>query len=305
MGCDLWRRLEVAPEAPATLAAWRGIAGDAFEVVSTWLRPSGALASHVPSPIKKDRPWRVVTYRDGSLAAVRDADGAVAQRVAVAPEDVVEYEIDWGVVRAALAKALDLRPIQDGGMLGRLKPNGRAVLWAAAGSGAERRLHIRGRVLAIGKPCIVLTPTKHAWDAELEPWVEHQQCVLIAACDAIALEDMVATDLWTDLVASLQPARATKPRRRRRGERVAKIERIRTELVDEARARVNIVRFAYEAGANPELPVFSKSELAQRAGVQAYDISRAFRDDAGADLRAMYELMEDPNELLRWWGRRG
>jgi hypothetical protein len=184
---------------------------------------------------------------------------------------------------------------------------------------------------------LVTTPTDDGWSDKLRSWAESRKCTLVPLHEALAVDEtgaIVASDAWPEFLTafaaragvSFPSATQNKRKRRRRGELVAKIEKLRTELLLEAESRVHLVKNAYDANQLPELPPLTKLALAERVGVKDYDVSRAFGDKAGADLplaervgvkdydvsRAfgdkagadlpiLYALLEDPDGLLRWW----
>ncbi len=319
---SFWRQVEVAPGAMATLSEWEATCGDAFAAVRPFLAPAGALAETFPSTLTNAPPMRVVRYPDGALAAVCDA--GVSPRVDLDVDDVTLHHPSWRKVRVAIAHALTIRtattPITllPGILrLGAWEPQPSTafpVVLTAHSKVADLSSLIREAILECDRPMLVATPTHDGWADGLRAWAEARKCTLVPMHEVLAVNDagdIGASDLWPQYLASFaaragvsfQSATQNKRKRRRRGELVAKIEKLRTELLLEAESRVHLVKHTYDANRLPELPPLTKAALAERVGVKDYDVSRAFSDKAGADLPGLYDLLEDPDGLLRWWAR--
>lgn len=317
---SFWRQVEVAPGAAATLSEWQATCGDAFAVARRFLTPAGVLAPTIPSPLTNAPPMRVVRYRDGALAAVCDA--GVSPRIELDVEEVTLHHVSWREARIAIAHALTIRtattPITalPGVLrLGTWEPQPSMafpVVLAAHSKVADLASLIREAILGSARPMLVATPTDDGWSDKLRSWAEARKCTLVPMCEVVAVNEageITASDLWPGCLTafaaragvSLPSATQNRRKRRRRGELVAKIEKLRTELLLEAESRMRLVKHAYDANRLPELPPLTKAALAELAGVKDYDVSRAFRDKSGADLPVLYALLEDPDGLLRWW----
>jgi len=284
------------------------------------LEPAGAIAPTYPSNLVNAPDLRVVHYRDGSLGAVCDA--GVSPRVDLSADEAMLHRVSWRDARLVIAHALGIctstTPVASvPGVLriGTWEPQRSTafpVVLAAHSKVTELASLIRGAVLESDRPALVLTPTADGWTDELRGWVESRKGTLVPLHDVLEADDdgmIVASELWPQFLGSFAKragvsfpsATQNKRPRRRRGERLSKIAAIRRELVLEAESRVNIVKFAYECGDTPQLPPITRIEIALRAGCRDYDLSRAFKDDAGADLKPIFDLLCDPDGLLRWW----
>lgn len=318
---SFWRRLELAPDAAATLAEWRGACGEeSLEAVRAVLTPLGELSPFVPSPVVNAPPMRVVRHRDGTVVAV--CDEGRSPRLEIDADFAALYGVATRDLRIAVSRALGLRtsttpaaPLPGVLRVGAWEPQPSTafpVVLAAHPDERELAVLVRETVQSSDRPVLVLTPTPMAWSDELLGWIEQRGSTLVAACEVLIVEAggaWHASEAWAETLdafarrAGFTPQGGTQNKRprRRRGDRVAKIEQIRRELVEEAQSRVNLVKFACERGQPPSLPKFLKLELARRAGCEAYDVSRAFEDDAGSDLAGLFNVMENPDGLLRWW----
>ncbi len=95
-----------------------------------------------------------------------------------------------------------------------------------------------------------------------------------------------------------------KKARPRRGTRLACIEALRKELNAEAQSRAKFVLHYQRLDKPLNLPKVLKREIARRAGYSASDLSNAFRDNAGKDLKRLFRILNDQDALLRWWSDR-
>jgi hypothetical protein len=304
----------------ATLSEWEASCGDAFSAVRGLLEPAGALAETIPSALTNAPRLRVVRYRDGALAAVCDA--GVSPRVELDAGAVTLHQVAWREARIAIAHALGVRtattpitPLPGVLRLGAWEPQASTafpVILVAHSKVADLSSLVREAILASDRAVLVATPTDDGWTDKPQSWAEARKCTLVPMHEALAANEageIVGSDAWPEFLTafaaragvSFPSATQNKRKRRRRGELVAKIEKLRTELLLEAESRVHLVKNAYDANQLPELPPLTKLALAERVGVKDYDVSRAFGDKAGADLPVLYALLEDPDGLLRWW----
>lgn len=315
-----WRHLEFRPHAAETKAEWRRVLGEAFPAVAEHLTSTGRFASFVASPRLNAPDMRVVRYRDGSLAAV--CDSGDTPTLPLTADDLALMTVSAKSLRSALSAALNLRtstvpaPALPGSLrVGAWEPQPETafpVVMVAHPDERQVGTLAREAALASDRPTLILTPTGESWTDELIGWCETKRAVMGSLADLVVEDDehaWAASEKWEALQDGFarragftrQAGTQNKRPRRRRGEFLVKIEAIRRELVQEAESRVNIVKYAHEAGNDPFLPAIAKSDICRRARINDYDYSRAARDKSGADLEDLYNLMQDPNGLLRWW----
>ena len=315
-----WHHLERHPHASETRAEWQRILGQAFPAVVPHLTSTGRFASFVASPRLNAPDMRVVRYRDGTVAAVCDA--GETPTLPLRPDDLGLMTVSTKSLRSAVSGSLGLRtstvpaaPLPGVLRIGTWEPQPETafpVVMVAHPDDRQVGVLVRESVLETDKPMLLLTPTDEAWTDELRAWCEARHAMPGSLAELIELaEDDVwtATDAWDELLDGFarragftrQAGTQNKRRRRKRGDFLVKIESIGRELVLEAESRVNIVKFAIESKEEPTLPPITKAEICTRAGVKDYDFSRVAADSRGESFDRIFNLMQDPDGLLRWW----
>jgi hypothetical protein len=105
----LWPALEAAPGPTGVLRWWQSATGDEFPLLEPYLQPRGAFALSIPCP-RPRRPhlrYRVVELApDGYVGVCDETD----ERIALARDDLLVYEIDWPLLREDLARAFGFDP---------------------------------------------------------------------------------------------------------------------------------------------------------------------------------------------------
>jgi hypothetical protein len=315
-----WHHLERHPHASETRAEWQRILGQAFPAVVPHLTSTGRFASFVSSPRLNAPDLRVVQYRDGTVAAVCDA--GETPTLPLTPDDLGLMTVSMKSLRSAVSGSLGLRtstvtvePLPGVLRIGAWEPQPDTafpVILVAHPDDRQVGVLLRKSVLETDKPTLVLTPTDEAWTDEMLAWCEARRVMPGSLAELIEhAEDHAwgATDAWDELLDGFarragftrQAGTQNKRRRRKRGDFLVKIESIGRELVLEAESRVNIVKFAIESKQEPALPPITKAEICKRAGAKPHDFSRAAAAPSGESFDRIFNLMQDPDGLLRWW----
>jgi len=315
-----WHHLERQPHASETRSEWQRTLGDAFPAVVPHLTSTGRFASFVASPRLNAPDMRVVQYQDGTLAAVCDAGDT--PNVPLTADDLGLMTVSTQSLRTAISAALGLRtstvaavPFPGALRIGTWEPQPETafpVIMVAHADDREFALLLRESVLAAGKPTLVLTPTDLSWTDELLDWCENRHAMpgsLTALVETVEDHSWAATDAFDTLLDGFarragftrQAGTQNKRPRRKRGDFLAKVDAIGRELVLEAESRVNLVKFAYAEKQTPSLPPITKAEICSRADARDYDFSRAAADPSGDSFNRIFDLLHDPDGLLRWW----
>lgn len=315
-----WHHLEHQPQASETRSEWQRTLGDAFPAVVPHLTSTGRFASFIASPRLNAAEMRVVQYHDGTLAGVCDAGDT--PNVPLTADDLGLMTVSTRSLRTAISAVLGLRtstvpaaPFPGLVRIGTWEPQPETafpVIMVAHADDREVALLLRESVLTVGKPTLVLTPTDLSWTDDLLDWCEARRAMagsLNALIEAAEDHPWTVTDAWDTLLDGFarragftrQAGTQNKRPRRRRGDFLVKIESIGRELVLEAESRVNLVKFALESKHEPTLPPITKAEICKRAGVKAHDFSRAAAAPGGESFDRIFDLMQDPDGLLRWW----
>jgi hypothetical protein len=229
--------------------------------------------------------------------------------VEVAAESLRRWTLDVVAFAAAVAQAAGTQgqpePFADGRgwFLGRAtwaKRSHEVFLLRAVH--AEKVPQLRDR-LGTHPKAVVFTAT--AEDASA--WVPHAGDQRVVALDAIlSFEGELRCDIAV-LEAMLLPepvaVRVPNPRTARRAGLLAKIDRLKSELVEHIRTAK---RYAYDmeerTGEAALLPRPTKSHLAKLAGLQPHDVTRCFRDSSGRELRILWEMADDLSQVMRYGG---
>ena len=227
--------------------------------------------------------------------------------VEVPGESLRRWALDLAAFANAIARAAGVRgepePFADGRgwFLGRATWAKRSheVFLVRAVHGEELPL-LRER-LATHPKAVVFAATSDdvaAW----QPWAGEQRVVVLDSllsfegelgCDHDVLETLLVPD-----VVKLQPTRPVK-----RTGLLAKITLLKQELIAHIRAAK---QYAYDqeerTGETELLPRPTKSHLAALAGLRPHDVTRCFADDAGRELRVLWEMAADLNQIVRYGG---
>ncbi len=247
------------------------------------------------------------------MAAIDTEDSS--NKIQLNAADLVFYELDRRKLRQVLCQTLGLvcskaEITHDLMILGNWEPKPAAafpVIMVCGQSARDVNDAIRLYIADAKTPAILLTPTRDLWGADLPDRCREARCLLISLNDIITHNGttLVAGDSWPSHQAAwmgqlhLPENFQNKRPKRKRTERAVKIEAIRRELLEHIRASHRHANDLYESGQSAELlPRPSKSELALRAGVQSYDITRCFNDDP--QIRKLWEIAANLDDVLNF-----
>ena len=219
------------------------------------------------------------------------------------------WELDLPAVVSAIVRAVGLvgdpRPFADGRgwHLGRGKWAGRSrEAFLVRAVRPERLPSFRER-LRHHPHAVVLAAT--AEDAEARQ--PHGTQALVRLGDALTFDGTLRADAGRieDALSAGQPAgRAdTQTRGRKKAGLLAKVSRLRAELVEHVRSAR---RYAFEERDRTGEPRLlrrpTKSKLAELAGVRPDDVTRCFKDPAGRELLLLWEASDDLEQVIRYGG---
>ncbi len=312
-----WKFLEARPRPIAVLDEWRQCMGPAFGSVRPILQPAGRPATSYPNPDPHGLPLRVVRHRDGTVTAVCPEGSGV--RMELAETDLALFQVDFKRLRAVLSAALGLEVSratvdEQGGRVSigswQPKPSASfpAILVRSTGP------HRMGKAIVplaatADRPTLFLTPTSACWPDGLDDECRRHKCLLVSLDDATDVHDgaFAQSEGWQAYLEafcryaelSLPPSFANRRPRRKRSGRAAKIEAVRQELVEHIRSARDHAHSLKQTGRQPHLlkrP--TKAELARRADVKDYDVTRCFRDDP--QIRLLWNMADDLDQVMAY-----
>lgn len=315
-----WQHLELHPHSAEVSSEWQRVLAGCFADAAEHLTATGEFASMVGSPLINAPDMRVVHYPDGTAGAV--CDEGISPSMSLEPGDIALSTVSAKSLRSALARALGLRTstVPTQGCCGEL-PLGAwepqletafPVVMVAHPDEQRARLLAKEAVLRAGKPSLVLTPTSDTWTDELRRLMEASKAMLGSLADLVTADpdhSWVATEDWDYLLEAFE-RRAGFTRRagtqnkrppRRRGERLAKVDAIRREIVLLAETRIKTILFAEECGDTYKLERIRKGDICKYAEVEPHDFSRAAKDPAGADIYDLFQMLNNADQLRTWW----
>lgn len=316
-----WRFIETRASRQAVLAEWKHVAGAHFPVIKPLLTPTDQIAESYPVLDTRMHQPRVVDYGDGTLAAVcsRDAD----LRVALSAGDIVLYALDLHALRKTLCGALarmviaktPIDPADTTILLGNWEPK-KAAAFPVHLALCRTRAALRERVTELAatllKPgAILLTPTRAAWDDDIEALARSKRMLLVAAGEVLdvaggtlaqaagweeylsAFCQMVGTTLPTNFKNKTKPAK--------RAPRLTAIEKIEKALEDHIRAARDHA-FDLEQRGRPMalLPRPEQKDLADQLGLSTSAVSRSLNDPSATKLKILWDTADSLPDVLRF-----
>jgi hypothetical protein len=159
------------------------------------------------------------------------------------------------------------------------------------------------------KPTLIFTPTRECWPDDVPNYCQRRKCLIVPLDEILDLDgtSLVATDAWgRHLGAFCQYAALTLPAsfhnkrpKRRRADRAAKIEAVKKELMAHILAARDHAFSLEQSNREPRLlkrP--SKTELARRASIKAYDLTRCFQDDP--QIKQLWNIAGDLDLVMKY-----
>jgi len=322
---SFWQLLEQRPSRAAVMAEWAEIAGEALPAIQPLLRPAARCATAYPDERSPGRRLKVVRHGDGTFVAIDDQDWQ--HRRTLTPGDVVLHELDLKSLRGALCAALSCvnisrTPIERAASvlrIGNWEPKKAAsfpVYMLICSSRAALRAATLDRVAAVGKPgAILLTPTRAHWSDELEALARSRKLLLVATSEVVDASDgsLQETPAWEEyLQAFAQMVKLTLPGNYRnkkpvpiRGTRAANIEKLEKELEKHLLAARDHAHSLRDRGLEPVLlPRPAQKDLAARAGLEEYDVSRCLGDRRAKVLKILWETGDSLEAVMKYQRRR-
>lgn len=227
------------------------------------------------------------------------------------PADTLRlWQLDLAAFAAAVGRAVgargDPQPFADGRgwFLGRgtwARRSHEAFLVRAVH--AERVPLLRDRLATHPKAVVFVATPEDAL-----AWGPHATQTLIGLEAVLSFDGELRGDIAVVEAALLPPGPVAGHRRRERSSAkkaalLAKIHRLKEELIAHVRAAKE---YAYEqertTGRAELLPRPTRAKLGQLAGLEKYEVSRCFQDEAGIELRLLWEAADDLNQVLRYRG---
>jgi hypothetical protein len=230
--------------------------------------------------------------------------------VEVPGDSLRRWALDLAAFAASVARAAGVRgepePFADerGWFLGR-------ATWAKRSHEAFLVRAVHGERVSLLRERLATHPKAVVFAATSEDalaWGPHAGDQRVVVLDAIlSFEGELRCDVAA-IEAALQPepvvAKASGPRpTARKASLLTKIDRLKSELVAHIRAAK---RFAYDAeertGEGGVLPRPTKPKLVALVWVKPHDVTRCFDDDAGRELRVLWEVADDLSQIMRYGG---
>lgn len=312
----LWQFLESRPSAIAVQSEWRAQLGDCYEIVAPLLKPTDQNATRYPSTHPELPPRRIVQHGDGRIVAVCDDDRT--RNIELNVQDILLYQLCPRQLRTSLSRSLALRtattPVQSCRKMqvGMWEPQPSVAfpVQLLVHSDPQSLLHdIVARRQPNGLGLILLTPTRENWTDDAIRCASDQKSLLVSADETIVAngQGFSAGNAWWDhlgafckLVGRQFPARfANKRPKRKRAQRTAAIEALKTAMVDEIVARKRMLQAAEDVGGDMVLPPPpTKQDLGKRAGIPPYTVTRCFGDSR--ELQALYRMLDSIEHVLRF-----
>jgi hypothetical protein len=322
---SFWRLLEQRPSRAAVMAEWIAVAGDALPAIQPLLRPVARCATAYPDDRSPGRLLKVVQHRDGMVVAIDEQDWQ--HRLALAPDDVVLHELDLKKLRAALCAALSCvnasrTPVDHATnilQIGNWEPQKAAsfpVYLLLCSTRTLLRTTILDRAAAVQKPgAILLTPTRTHWDDEIEALARASKLLLVSAREIVEVASggFRETPAWEEyLQAFAQMVKLTLPGNYRnkkpapmRGTRAANIEKLEKELEKHLLAARDHAHSLRDSGLEPALlPRPAQKDLAARAGLTEYDVSRCLGDRRAKVLKILWGTADSLEDVMKYQRRR-
>lgn len=226
----------------------------------------------------------------------------------VQPESLRRWVIDLAAFATTIAHAAGIRGVPEpfadgrGWLLGRAtwaKRSHEVFLVRAVYEKTPSILH--ERLHRHPKAVIFAASSEDA--AAWQPLAGDQQVVVLDAL--LSFDGELRCDL-NELEALVQPEpTAVKTRRAKstgkKAALLAKIDLLKQELIAHIRAAQE---YAYDqeerTGEAALLPRPTQAKLGELVGLEKYEVSRCFHDEAGRELRLLWEIAGDLNQLLRF-----
>jgi hypothetical protein len=208
----LWQALEAIPGPAAVLAEWRRLAGaEGLDLLTPYLQPLPRLAASYPRLVggEPTYPYEVVEHRPDDYVGICPE---TEDRIVLARDDLVIYELDWSLFLADVATALGFR-CRSGGPEGlppatRLVGDYRPVAGYSFPAYLTIPLESRSLTSAVcmlvstsDAAIILLTPTRHRLRPDAQQILERKKCCwlpLEEALQAVGPRQWQATEAALD-----------------------------------------------------------------------------------------------------------
>jgi len=314
----LWRWLECRTGRSAVMAEWRDRANGSLSALQPLLTPLDRPAKAYPNP-RGGSPLRVVHHQDGTIVGVDGDDWR--NRLPLQRDDVIIHQLDLRRLRSSLCNTLSCVNIAKTAIeqralclqLGNWEPK-KAASFPVYLLMCSNRQVLRSQVLDLKnrnrRPgAILLTPSRVNWSDDAEAVAQAGKMLLVPLCEIVSTDDgaLAETDAWEEyLQAFAQMVKLTLPSNyrnkkppARRAELAAKVEKFKKALVAHIRSARDGVVANMDAGNGAKIVKFlTKSDLARLAELEPYHVTRCFTADP--QLKRLYEIANDPEELLRY-----
>lgn len=230
--------------------------------------------------------------------------------VEVSPDRLRRWLVDVTGLLGALAAAAGIRGPTGEVVPGRLWRIGRAT-WAQRSREIyfARHVHAPNRDTLVAEmsrrpKSLLFVPTEanvRNWGGATTNLVLALESVLTLGPDALTFDHSFVESRLSD--AGLTGEVKTKRKPRKRGERAAKIEALKKELIQHLLAARDHARATADRSGTPKLlPRPAQKQLARLAGLTESDVSRCLADPEARELRLLWETAADLDRILSWSG---
>ncbi len=289
-----------------TMHEWHQRLGGPAPWLAALLERTDAYATHLPPERSGQRPRKVVRMPDGRFVAENAIRHGLP--VTINAEEVRLWSLNPSQLHRVLGVALGLVPVQGDILSGecfgciRTSPQGHVqvrLINAQQDNLVNQRIAYFASVTP--KPEVYLTPHDCVLTPDTSTVCAQKRCAVSSldeSVDAIGLE-LRGSQHWATLVCSFMAAPATK-KPRRRSSVLHKVRKLRKELEAEKKARLIRIADAWTVERSmPRFEEFTQIELAKRTKLSETDVSRLLNDAGFKDLLRDFNLIKDPERLLR------
>lgn len=194
----LWPALEALPGLAAVKAEWQFHLGDELRFADGLLQPQPQLATSYPRLTASGcgLPLRVVDHGNVDFVGVCEETG---ETTSLRRDDLIVHALDRRAFAAAVATALQLKPIQNPPgqvkmpfAVGQLESAAGArflVAFASPRNSADLHSFATRWISEQSASFVLLTPTRRFWTTATEQALHNNQCELLSLQDSIAVDE--------------------------------------------------------------------------------------------------------------------
>jgi hypothetical protein len=308
----IWQALEFGPSALRTLEEWKATGGKGVEAITQMIRRTPLSVTSVPSCHANAPRMRVASEGDMRIAI---CDRGISPERVLSPSECDLYSLDIDRLKEEIMSALGLKQttrksdaIDDRLNIGNWCPAVGVYIPAVLVWGPDRirfEIAVRRVVQDIRPRVLILTPTAELWPDELREWVQANGGYLLPLCEVVEVRDkkLVGSQLWPELERRIRSSfgidevrvAKPKPRPKRRGDLLAKKERIQKVLDSVKMERMREIDQLQARGGKPpwSLTSVTQQQIAKLAACTASSVSRILNNENEGKLGKLLKELND------------